>query len=744
VPPSATGTLTVTIRVCGQVLSGGRIHAEVPLSLAADQVDVEAPLLVDLGEPAAADAALTGGKGSALAAASRAELPTLEGVVLTTAFSACIDRGTDLATHPAVDEILGRFGGRPLIVRSSSTIEDTAASSMAGRFDSVLDVRGREALVDAIATVLDSRGRAAEVGDVDADAPLAVVVQPFLHARVGGVLFGIDPVTGRTDRLVAMASKEGPDAVVSGRVDGVRYELRPDGTVRSLTGEQDAGPLARRECRQLADLARRTAAAFDGPQDMEWLIDSEGVLRLLQSRPVTTEIAGKPSGPIYSLGPVAETFPEPLSRLEQALWVPPLRRAVREALVLAGTAQRDLVESRRMVITVDGWVAMDLEATGGVRRRWSGWQKINPITNARRLRAAWGIGRLRAALPSLARDLVERTDLELRAVPELSDLSDRQILALINRLRQALVSLHSHEILMGALVDPEAPEVTGASVALRVLAEARRDGIDDATLVAENPVVLALVPPKVAPAPSLPPAVNPVWPANRSGRRADPAAVLREALRLRVRWIQELSGRGAWELGRRLALAGVLPDAEAVRHLHWEDLRVVALHRAVPLNLTLDAATGRRASTPPPSCFRLTERGRPVSAVRPGSDVDGIGAGGGKGEGVVTHDTEDPPPGSVLVVTTLSPTLAPLLPRLAGLVAETGNPLAHLAILAREAGLPTVVGLAGALERLEEGTRIRLDGTTGAVSMVTEEPAADAAGEPAEEPAADGPGTEES
>ena len=691
------------------------------MSLAADPVDVDAPLVVDLAEPAAADPALTGGKGSALATASRAELPTLEGVVLTTAFSASIDGGADLAAHPAVDQILVRFGDRSLIVRSSSTIEDTAASSMAGRFDSVLDVRGREALVDAIGTVLDSRRRAAEVGDVDAEAPLAIVVQPFVLARVGGVLFGIDPVTGRTDRLVAIASSEGPDAVVSGRVDGVRYELRPDGTVRSVADDPKAGTLARRECRLLADLARRTAAAFDGPQDMEWLIDAEGHLRLLQSRPVTTEITGKPTGPIYSTGPVAETFPEPLSRLEQALWVPPLRRALREALVLAGTATREAVESRRIVVVVDGWVALDQEVTGGVRRHWSGWQKINPVTNARRLRAAWGIGRLRAALPSLARDLVERTDLELRTVPELRTLGDRQLLALINRLRQALVALHSHEILMGALVDPEAPEVTGASVALRVLAEARRDGVDDAALVAENPVVLALVPPKVAPAPALPPAVNPVWPANRSGRRADPAAVLREALRLRVRWVQELSGRGAWELGRRLVKAGVLADPEAVRHLHWEDLRVVVLHRAVPLGLTLEAAAGRRAGTPPPSCFRLTELGRPVSAVRPGSDADGTGAGGGKGEGVVTHDTEDPPSGSVLVVSTLSPTLAPLLPRLGGLIAETGNPLAHLAILAREAGLPTVVGLAGALERLEEGTRLRLDGTTGAVSIVTGE-----------------------
>jgi rifampicin phosphotransferase len=698
------------------------------LSLATDSVDLEAPLVVDLSDEAAVDPALTGGKGSALAAAARAELPTLEGLVLTTAFTASVDRGADLSTHPVVDLILQRFGDRSLVVRSSSTIEDTAASSMAGRFDSVLDVQGRDALVSAIRTVLDSRQRAAEVGDVDVDAPLAIVVQPFLRARTGGVLFGVDPVTGRSDRIVAVASEAGPDAVVSGRVDGVRYVLRPDGSVVSVSGDEAERRLNRRQTRQLAELEARTAQAFGGPQDMEWLLEANGTLRLLQSRPVTTEIAGRPRGPIFGPGPVAETFPAPLSRLEQSLWVPPLRRAMREALVLAGTATRDTVESRRMVVVVDGWVALDLEVTGGVGKGRSRWDILNPIKGFRRLRSAWDIGRLRAALPGLARDLVDHTDTELRTVPEIRDLTDRQLLAMINRLRQGLVALHAHEILMGALVDPEAPEVTGASVALRVLSEARRDGLDDETIVAENPVVLALVPPRVARTPSLPAAVTAVWPASRPGQTADPAAVLRESLRLRARWLQELSGRAAWELGRRLTVIGALPEPDAVRHLHWQDLRVVILERSVPVLAAIDAAQSRPQPQQLPGCFRLTDRGRPVSTVRPGSDGDGIGAGGGRGEGVVTHDTDNPPSDSVLVVTTLSPTLAPLLPRLAGLVAETGNPLAHLAILAREASVPTVVSLAGARETLPEGIRVHVDGIRGSVSRVEEPDEDDADG----------------
>ena len=82
------------------------------------------------------------------------------------------------------------------------------------------------------------------------------------------------------------------------------------------------------------------------------------------------------------------------------------------------------------------------------------------------------------------------------------------------------------------------------------------------------------------------------------------------------------------------------------------------------------------------------------------------------------HRGDDPPVGSVLVVTHLDPRLATVIPRLAGLVAETGSPLSHLAILAREHGVPTVVGHAGATERYHDGDRIEVDGTAGTVRAV--------------------------
>jgi pyruvate,water dikinase len=277
-----------------------------------------------------------------------------------------------------------------------------------------------------------------------------------------------------------------------------------------------------------------------------------------------------------------------------------------------------------------------------------------------------------------------------------------------------LMSLHAHEVLMGLLVDPEAPEITGASVALRVLSEGRRDGRDDASIIADNPIVLALVPPRVGPTGVLPETPAFLPPAARRGERAGIAGLRREALRLRVRWVQELMARAVWEMGVRMAAAGQIESAEMARHLHLEDLRLVFLRwrDASHLHVAEDDVG------PLPGTFRLSDLGMPIAVRRRGVADEAIGAGGGISRGVVTHDVDDPPDGSVLVVTTLRPDLAPMIGRLGGLIAETGSPLAHLAILAREAGLATVVRVADAVNRYPEGVEVELDGHTGQVRII--------------------------
>jgi rifampicin phosphotransferase len=671
------------------------------------------PLVVDLQDDDAVELALVGGKAAALARGVGSGLAALPGVVLTTAFCDAIDGGAEVAEHAAVREAFERAGGdqKALVARSSSVVEDTATSSMAGQFDSIIGISGFDDFAVAVATVLASRERAnAE------DHPIAVLVQPLIEPAFGGVMFGCDPVTGRSDRRVVSAVKGGPEPLVSGEVNGSRYLLDPS-TAKVLQFDQNDGPrLDAADLRRLVALSAEVNAVYGGPQDVEWAIDVDRKVWLLQSRPVTTEIRGVPRGPVYGPGPVAETFPAPLTELERDLWVPPLREAVGQAVLLAGAATQADVEASDVVVCVDGHVAIDLRLAGEIKPKQGFTSKLNPIASSRRLRGAWRIGRLRSALPRLAENLLDRTDADLEAVPPLRALTSRQLIALLHRSQVILRALHAHEILIGMLTDTGGNRMTGASVALRVLAEARQDGLSDKEILERSPTVLALTAPRVAPTPELPDEAAPVHVTTPSCQRCSDNGILREALRLRVRWLQELSGRAAWELGVRLTAAGDLTEPELIRHMTLDHVEAVATKRAVVVP-ALVAAHAHDFGAPLPAWFQLSDLGKPIRAQCASEVGGGTGAGGGSGSGPVTYDLDDPPAGSVLVTTTLSPGLGPLLPRLKGIVAETGSVLSHLAILSREAGVPTVVGYAGATDDLPEGAVVHVDGEGGRVTI---------------------------
>jgi rifampicin phosphotransferase len=669
------------------------------------------PMIVGLDDPDSLEVERVGGKAANLARAAAAGLETLPGVVLTTAFSDTVDAGADPLTHAAVREAYVRAGGetQALVVRSSSVVEDTADSSMAGQFESVVGVRGADAFAAAVSVVLESRIAAGAP-----DEPIAVLVQPLLDPASGGVMFGIDPVTGRSDRRVVTAVVGGPDALVSGEVDGAHYVLDARGVVVS-SRRNDGADLSTADLRRLVALGDRVAAVFGGPQDVEWAIAEDGRLWLLQSRPVTTEIRGVPQGPVYGPGPVAETFPEPLTELEADLWAEPLREAVAEAVLLAGAATPAEVAASEVITVVRGHVAIDLRLAGEIHPRSSLWSRINPVPAARHLRGAWRVGRLRAAMPEMADKLIHRVDEDLAAVPHLQELTSRQLFGLIHRSRTSLRSLHAHEILMGMLTDAGGNRMTGASVALRILVEARRDGLTDAEIVRRSPAVLALTAPRIARTIQLPVDATVVDLGDQAAETNE-NGILREALRLRVRWLQELSGRAAWELGERMVDGGQLPAPELIRHVTLDHVEAVATKRAVLVPALADTHQ-EGFGEPLPSWFQLSDLGLPIR-VQCGDEVGGgTGAGGGVRTGVVTYDVVDPPAGSVLVTSVLTPGLGPLIGRLSGLVAETGSVLSHLAILAREAGVATVVGYAGALDDLPEGAVVTVDGATGQVTV---------------------------
>jgi rifampicin phosphotransferase len=670
---------------------------------------VNGPAVVSLDDPRAQDPALAGAKAAALARATGHGLPALPGFVLTTSWADTPQ--FDPAEVVDAWRRLSTGGARSVVVRSSSVAEDGAGQSMAGLFTSVLDVRGLDAFNDAVDEVLASRLTAGLV-----DAPMAVLVQPFMASAWGGVLFSADPVSGRTDRMVVTAVTGGADAVVGGEAAGWTAALGRHGRVLEVRSTDGPAPPAHIR-RRLAAMARRAESVFGGPQDIEWAADAGGRVVLLQSRPITT-LPGPVTGPVLGAGPVAETFPDRLSRLEQDLWLGPLADGLRAAFELTASAPAARIRRSPVVAVVRGFPVVDLGLLGAIPPKRGLLRRLDPRPPARRLVAAWRVGRLKAALPALIDDVCAQVDDDLAVVPALAELNNRDLLAVLENGRAALVPLHGYEALAGmfAADGPGASGTpTGASMALSALAEARAEGVPRDELVARHPVVLALVPPRIGPPAELPTAsIDPPRPADD----ADELAVGREAMRLRSRWVQELTARAAWELGARLAAAGVLAEQDDVRLLGLDELVTAVERRVVPESLSDRDVIVVDEAAPLPTEFRLTADGTPVPVVRPGSGR-ATGAGGGIGRGRADH-TDDPAPGAVLVVAHLDPRLAPVVPRLGGLVAETGSPLSHLAILAREHGVPTVVGHRGARDEFRPGELVQVDGVTGAVTRIAE------------------------
>jgi phosphohistidine swiveling domain-containing protein len=118
--------------------------------------------------------------------------------------------------------------------------------------------------------------------------------------------------------------------------------------------------------------------------------------------------------------------------------------------------------------------------------------------------------------------------------------------------------------------------------------------------------------------------------------------------------------------------------------------------------------------------YDARQTGGAVSA----STIKGFAGAAGCVEGIVrridgVEDGNQLQPGEILVTTTTNVGWTPLFPRLAAIVTDVGAPLSHAAIVARELGIPAVVGCGNATMLLKTGDHIRVDGGRGMVEILT-------------------------
>ena len=297
---------------------------------------------------------LVGGKGANLGEMARAGLPVPPGFCVTTAAYAQIAaearieaRVADLAQRPAdsVEALAagargirhlirstpipaaiagaiaaayrGLGEGVPVAVRSSATAEDLPGASFAGQQDTLLNVVGVDAVLDAVrrcwASLWTDRAVAYRAkGRVEQRAvQMAVVVQRIVPSEISGVVFTADPVTGDRSVCSIDASYGLGEALVSGRVNADLYRLRKrtgellEARVRDKTiavwplpgggTEERPVPEGQRTARVLDDgvlarlvaLAARVESHFGAPQDIEWCL-ADNRLYLVQTRPITS------------------------------------------------------------------------------------------------------------------------------------------------------------------------------------------------------------------------------------------------------------------------------------------------------------------------------------------------------------------------------------------------------------------------------------------------------------------------
>ena len=321
-------------------------------------IATEAPTRT-LGELSRADIPYAGGKGANLGELTAAGLPVPPGFVVgAPAYALFVDRGglreriasrleeldvddsdalaqasadlramvmSEPTPEPLAESIREAYAGLadggpppPVAVRSSATAEDTASASFAGMNETFLNIVGRDDVVDAVKRCWASLfgGRTvfyrSKRGLGQADMDIAVVVQRQLESRRSGVMFTIDPASGREDQLVIEGAFGLGESVVSGSVSPDRYVVdketlsvvtrevrRKELVIESLahgsgTSTRETRPdealaavLDDTEVKLLAELGKRIEGHYGAPQDTEWAFDPDGKAWILQSRPIT-------------------------------------------------------------------------------------------------------------------------------------------------------------------------------------------------------------------------------------------------------------------------------------------------------------------------------------------------------------------------------------------------------------------------------------------------------------------------
>ena len=710
-----------------------------------------------------ADIADVGGKAAQLGELIAIGARVPDGLVLSVAVGemSADERGSLLL------ESVADLGIGPFAVRSSGIAEDGIERSFAGVYETVLDLSVDELPAAAERVLASARASTAKAYGPAANGQMAVIVQRMVAPAAAGVALTADPISGDRRTCVVTAVRGLGERLVSGATIGDEWVMR-DGVASARRQPEHA--IDRDQALRVAGEARRIAAAFGVPQDIEWAIGADGGLWILQARPMTAvppDVSWEP--------PVQGAFTRQLRFGE---WISEPVTPLFESWLLTAMEERTHADYLKLIgqrvprpyhVVVNGWYFYTLNwATPAAFARnlpnmlWHLIRHprhvagINPATvrhsfplaerewrgNVQpRYRAAVAAAEERVdtlpvpELPTLIDELADRAGESFTWVTALAGAGYKLEVNLANFYRRHLApSLGgSHlPLLTGfeAPTDParhavasldwwHAPGPRGGS--------ATRPAADHAALVearhaAEEAALTALA--------SSPRRL-------RAFRRlladAQHLVPLREeqVAELTIAW--PVMRRAVLHIGEALASRGLIVEPDDIFFL-TRDEALSALGGDGPAS-RVDVAARRSMReqqarlVPPLIVGRLNPllkkvfdgMSRAFGAVPSDTAiVSGTPASAGRASGAVRvihgpEQFEELEPGEILVASLTAPAWTPLFTRAAAVVTDVGSPAAHASIIAREYGIPAVVGCGDATARLRTGMRVTVDGTTGNV-----------------------------
>lgn len=654
------------------------------------------------------------------------------------------------------------------IVRSSADLEDSGQASFAGQFASILNVKGSAAMHTAVAQVRASM-------DVQDAGAMQVLIQPQIDAKVAGVMFTRNPLTGLDERIVE-AARGSSEAILAGGAEPERWVWRWG----NYTERPEATLIEQKIIDSVVAEGNKIAEALGEPVDLEWVFDGTD-LWWVQLRPITAldvavyssrisrevlpgaikplvwsiniplvngqwialfDEAIGPTGlrpddlarqfghfAYFNMGAIGEIFVQvgmPRDALENLLGLPggdespPMKPSSRTMLLLPRLL-RFAWKNMRARQWSEGVLADTVDLYASHRRRDLATVDLGDYCSQLDRKLA-PITRANVVVPlvmNLWNGLLSRLipdgaiqNLELPA-PDRQRLADLSPNAALDRIAGAVTDEQRRAAIAQCLFDFGHLSESGNDLSVPTWAE-RPDLVERFAEQTRSPSAATL---------SIADAILglPTWKkplAKWVARQAAYYRVQREAISSAYTKLYGLYRPLALEAGRRLVEADVIDEVDDVFYLARDEAFGEPRDRRSAVQSRRDELAASADLELPEVIFGTdyTPRLRrpPTAKVLKGT---GTSRGRYTGPARVARTTDDilkVRPGDVLIVPFSDVGWTPLFASVGAVVSESGGLLSHSSIIARERGVPAVVSVLNACS-IEDGTILTVDGDAGDV-----------------------------